>query len=193
MVNRAYGLTAEVNNKIAANYDKGLESELRSWISSTVGEPVTGDFQEALKSGVILCKLANKLAPGSIRKINTSKLPFSLMENIEAFLNVCAQNFKLSQHELFMTVDLWENKNMTQVLTTLAALRRSATGVLSASSKPGNQVFAPDYSEPAAPASRPAASRPAAAPAASAGPKFCPNCGTATNGAKFCSNCGNKL
>jgi membrane protease subunit (stomatin/prohibitin family) len=24
-------------------------------------------------------------------------------------------------------------------------------------------------------------------------PKFCPNCGTATNGAKFCSNCGQKL
>ena len=24
-------------------------------------------------------------------------------------------------------------------------------------------------------------------------PKFCPNCGTATNGAKFCSECGNKL
>lgn len=24
-------------------------------------------------------------------------------------------------------------------------------------------------------------------------PKFCPNCGTATNGAKFCANCGTKL
>ena len=24
-------------------------------------------------------------------------------------------------------------------------------------------------------------------------PKFCPNCGRATNGAKFCGNCGNKL
>ena len=24
-------------------------------------------------------------------------------------------------------------------------------------------------------------------------PKFCPDCGTATNGAKFCSNCGRKL
>jgi len=24
-------------------------------------------------------------------------------------------------------------------------------------------------------------------------PKFCPNCGTATNGMKFCGNCGNKL
>ena len=30
-------------------------------------------------------------------------------------------------------------------------------------------------------------------PAATAGPKFCPNCGTPTNGAKFCTNCGNKL
>ena len=90
-----------------------------------------------------------------------------------------------------MTVDLWENKNMTQVCMTLAALRRNATGVLSASSKPGTQVFAPDYTEPAKASST--TSRPAAAAPASSGPKFCPNCGTATNGAKFCSNCGNKL
>lgn len=27
----------------------------------------------------------------------------------------------------------------------------------------------------------------------SAGPKFCPNCGTPTNGMKFCGNCGNQL
>lgn len=26
-----------------------------------------------------------------------------------------------------------------------------------------------------------------------AGPKFCPNCGTATTGSKFCGNCGNQL
>ncbi len=31
------------------------------------------------------------------------------------------------------------------------------------------------------------------APAAGAGYKFCPECGTPTNGAKFCSNCGTKL
>ena len=128
--------------------------------------------------------MANKLSPGSVKKINTSKMPFQLMENIQAFLQVCANQFKLSQHELFMTVDLWENKNMTQVCTTLAALRRSATGVMSASAKPGNQAFAPDYTEPAQPK--------AAAPAAT-GKKFCPNCGTPANGARFCSNCGNKL
>lgn len=33
----------------------------------------------------------------------------------------------------------------------------------------------------------------AAQPANSAGPKFCPNCGTPTNGMKFCGNCGNQL
>ena len=133
--------------------------------------------------------MANKLSPGSVKKINTSKMPFQLMENIQAFLQVCANQFKLSQHELFMTVDLWENKNMTQVCTTLAALRRSATGVMSASAKPGNQAFAPDYTEPA----QPKAAAPAAAAPAATGKKFCPNCGTPANGARFCSNCGNKL
>ena len=33
----------------------------------------------------------------------------------------------------------------------------------------------------------------AALNAAGVAPKFCPNCGTATNGAKFCGNCGTKL
>lgn len=33
----------------------------------------------------------------------------------------------------------------------------------------------------------------AAAPQATAGPKFCPNCGAPYEGGKFCQNCGNKL
>lgn len=36
-------------------------------------------------------------------------------------------------------------------------------------------------------------SKAAAQNAGSAGPKFCPNCGTPTTGSKFCGNCGNKL
>ncbi len=38
-----------------------------------------------------------------------------------------------------------------------------------------------------------AAPQQAATPAGGTAPKFCPECGTATNGAKFCSNCGTKL
>ena len=32
------------------------KKQLRNWISTTIGEPVEGDFQEALKNGIILCK-----------------------------------------------------------------------------------------------------------------------------------------
>jgi membrane protease subunit (stomatin/prohibitin family) len=42
-----------------------------------------------------------------------------------------------------------------------------------------------------APAGMPAA--PAAGAENGTIPKFCPNCGQATNGAKFCGNCGQKL
>jgi hypothetical protein len=115
-------------------------------------------------------------------------------ENIESFLRVCSGHFRLGQHELFMTVDLFENKNMTQVLLCLAALRREATGVISAKSAPGSQVFSPDYAEPRRAAAPLPASRASPASSAASGvPKFCPNCGTPSNGAKFCSNCGTKL
>ena len=60
-----------------AEYDVELASEATAWIKEVVGE---GDFksnnsadvQEALKDGVLLCKLINVLQPGSVEKINTS-------------------------------------------------------------------------------------------------------------------------
>ena len=41
-------------------------------------------------TGVLLCELANRLQPGSVRKINRSRLPFKQMENISAFVR-CAR------------------------------------------------------------------------------------------------------
>ena len=54
-----------------------MENEAKQWISQVVGEPFpSGSFDGALKSGVLLCKVANKLTPNAIPKINTNNMAF---------------------------------------------------------------------------------------------------------------------
>ena len=54
-------------------------------------------------------------------------MPFVQMENISRFLDVCQKPpFNLQSHETFLTVDLYESKNPTQVLLCLGAFSRAA-------------------------------------------------------------------
>jgi mitogen-activated protein kinase kinase kinase 5 len=39
-------------------------------------------YEEVLRSGIILCKLMNKLQPGLIPKINTSGGEYKMMDNL---------------------------------------------------------------------------------------------------------------
>lgn len=50
----------------------------RSYLIIGLGLP----FELALRDGVLLCKLMNKLAPGIIPKINTSGGDYKMMDNI---------------------------------------------------------------------------------------------------------------
>lgn len=50
-------------------------------------------------------------------------MPFKIMENISSFLSACSK-FGISDSDMFQTVDLYEAKNMSQVLQTLSTLRR---------------------------------------------------------------------
>uniref|UniRef100_A0A3Q0T2T4 Calponin 3 n=1 Tax=Amphilophus citrinellus TaxID=61819 RepID=A0A3Q0T2T4_AMPCI len=117
----AYGLSAEVKNKIAQKYDPQKEEELRIWIEEITGASIGPDFQKGLKNGVILCELINKLQPGSVKKINQSALNWHQLENLTNFIKAITA-YGLKPHDIFEANDLFENGNMTQVQTTLLAL-----------------------------------------------------------------------
>ncbi|XP_062920681.1 calponin-3a [Mobula hypostoma] len=117
----AYGLTAEVRNKILQKYDPQKEEELRIWIEEVTGRRLGENFQISLKDGVILCILMNKLQPDSIKKINESKLNWHQLENISNFIKAM-QVYGMKPHDIFEANDLFENGNLTQVQTTLLAL-----------------------------------------------------------------------
>ena len=88
------------------------------------GEKLGPNFAEALKSGIVLCKLANAVKPGSVRKINNGRMPFMLMENIGFFLDAVTASGIVTADK-FQTVDLYEAKNMVQVIRCIHAYARA--------------------------------------------------------------------
>ena len=61
------------------------EIEVQKWIEDILNEPFPIQYEEALKDGVILCRVMNTLSPGAIKKINMSGASFKLMENITRY------------------------------------------------------------------------------------------------------------
>jgi hypothetical protein len=122
-------LTAKATTR---QYDASLEAEIRAWMSS-VGVAVDGDFMDALRSGIVLCNLANSLQPGVVTKINKMSQPFMQMENINAFL-VAAEKLGVQASDRFQTVDLFEKKQPEQVLLCLQVLMRLTGQAVSAAS-----------------------------------------------------------
>jgi hypothetical protein len=100
------------------------EPEVRGWLYTFFHiEIPEGSLHEVLKDGVYLCKLINKIKPGSVKTINDSKMAFKQMENIENFLTGC-KNFGVPEIHLFQTADLHQGQNIPQVIKTLLALRK---------------------------------------------------------------------
>mmetsp|Transcript_10036 Transcript_10036/g.25037 ORF Transcript_10036/g.25037 Transcript_10036/m.25037 type:complete len:254 (+) Transcript_10036:126-887(+) len=98
--------------------------EAVDFIAEVLGEPLpSDDFHAALKDGVILCNMLNKAKPGSIKKVNKQRVPFMQMENIESYLEACHQ-LGMKLQESFVTVDLYEAKNLNQVVQNLISLKR---------------------------------------------------------------------
>jgi len=109
----AAGLDADLAKKKAAKYDPALEASVVQWIEAITGEKKDTDktAQQWLQSGQVLCRLANKIKPGSVASINTMHTPFKERENITFFQKVM-RDFGVPESQLFGTDDLYEDKDM---------------------------------------------------------------------------------
>lgn len=109
------------NPASSAVYNSELETQAQAWIEKVTGEHFEGDFSEELRDGRRLCNLINEIKPGSVRRVNNSKMPFKQMENTSNFLKAC-RTIGVPEYSLFETVDLFELKDLGLVVKCLVSL-----------------------------------------------------------------------
>jgi hypothetical protein len=74
-----------------------------------------------------LPRLVNLAVPNAARFKANARMPFVQMENIAIFLEACKNPpFNLQSHDVFLTVDLYEEKDPAQVIQCLGAFSRAA-------------------------------------------------------------------
>lgn len=85
-------------------------------------------LKSSLKNGVVLCKLINRLLPGSVEKYcQEPQTEADCIDNINDFLKGCAT----LQVEVFEPDDLYSGANFSKVLNTLLAVNKATEDQLS--------------------------------------------------------------
>lgn len=104
------------------------DKEAQEWIEAILGLgfPAGESYEDVLKDGQVLCRLINKIKPGSVAKINESGGQFKMMENINNFQKAL-KSYGVPDQDVFQTVDLYEKKDISQVTNTLFALGRAVS------------------------------------------------------------------
>ncbi|XP_063237809.1 muscle-specific protein 20-like [Bacillus rossius redtenbacheri] len=112
--------------QVAGKREPDQEAEAQRWIEVVTGErfPPGVPFEHALRDGILLCKLMNRLQPGLVPKINTSGGDYKMMDNLSQFQKACTA-YGVPDVDLFQTVDLWDMKNIAAVTNTIFAIGRT--------------------------------------------------------------------
>ncbi|BFZ15934.1 hypothetical protein BsWGS_18973 [Bradybaena similaris] len=118
------GLGADIERKLEGRYDEeeaaGTMNAIVVWINAVLQgehEPIANqshkELHRALRDGVLLCKLINKLLASEGKgKVSFQKKvasPFVAMGNIESYNKGCL-DYGLSKEFLFQSGDLWEGR-----------------------------------------------------------------------------------
>lgn len=125
-----------ISRKINSRYDSDAERQVVGWINEITGQSIPlgrENVQRTLRNGHILVNLISAIydrtpqLPQRAQMVrrpiqpNSGNAPFKQMENIQKFLD-CAECYGVPRECLFQTVDLYEARNMAQVLATLTKL-----------------------------------------------------------------------
>jgi len=97
--------------------------EARDWIERCIEEQIDSKtFEEQLRRGIVLAKLAQIIQPGSVKKIfDAEKLQYRHSDNINYLFNVM-RNIKFPENFIFELTDLYDKKNIPKVIYCLHAL-----------------------------------------------------------------------
>ncbi|XP_065887458.1 rho guanine nucleotide exchange factor 7-like isoform X2 [Dysidea avara] len=96
--------------------------EIHDWLNALGLLPehdVDAVLGNLLKDGISLCRLVNRLKPGTVTNISTGYLPENALHNVEKFLQACKV---LGIKESFNPSDLLEMRDFDRVLNTLQGL-----------------------------------------------------------------------
>lgn len=109
-------LAADIATKEEFKYNPEVEAAAVRWIERVLGISSNGQsFHAFMKSGVVLCQLANKIQPQIVPSIYEGSLPYRQMENIGWYIKAC-QQLGLRDEELFETADLFVERNLNSVV-----------------------------------------------------------------------------
>lgn len=90
-----------------------IQQDIQKWIELVLDEKLPNpDLLTSLRDGVALCKLMEKISPGSIKKEpHHTNTPFLMMNNVELFINACKE---YGLQDFFTPDELVNNRNLNR-------------------------------------------------------------------------------
>jgi hypothetical protein len=104
--------------------DPARLAEAKNWIEQMLGEKVgdeNTDFFEAIKDGIILCRVVNVIKAGTCKKFKASKMVFVQRSNIQIYIQGC-KKLGVPETDTFETRDLYDRQRLSAVVQNLYAL-----------------------------------------------------------------------